>query len=390
MRVRLLDLTAELRRRQAEAEAVQTGIVEGVFAVDRERRIRYLSPPMAALLGLAPAEAVGRFCGDVLRPFEPDGSRPCDSRCPILDARFRGRAIATESVAPQGAKPRTLVITSAAAASPEASAASSGSPLDPPLQFQVARDETEQEAGRRLRDLVVANISHEFRTPLSAQRASLELLAAHLRERLPGAEADEVVQLVGSIERAALRLTQLIDNLLESARIEAGRATIRKVRVAPDEIVEEATDLAAPLLAQRRQELSVELPYPLPDVDGDPPRLVQVFVNLLANANKFAPEGSVIRIGGAVGPSTISLWVEDEGPGLPAEGADALFGRFVRSTAAEPEEGGMGLGLWIVRSIVERHGGRVEARAGAGGTGTRVSVTLPAAAVREPSAAPGR
>jgi K+-sensing histidine kinase KdpD len=108
---------------------------------------------------------------------------------------------------------------------------------------------------------------------------------------------------------------------------------------------------------------------------------VQVFVNLLANANKFAPAGSTIRIGGAAGNGEVALWVEDEGPGLPTGGGMLLFERFMRSPGEEPEESGMGLGLFIVKSIVERHGGRVEVRPAGPAGGTRMCVVLPAAPV---------
>src|SRR4029077_5332140 len=87
MRRNLIELTSTLRRREAEAQAVLGGIVEGVYAVDRERGIRYLNPQAARPLGIERAAAVGRFCGDVLQPRDEDGRRPCDFRCPILQAR---------------------------------------------------------------------------------------------------------------------------------------------------------------------------------------------------------------------------------------------------------------------------------------------------------------
>jgi signal transduction histidine kinase len=375
MRRRLFGLTAELRLKQAEAETILSGIAVGVFEVDRDRRVRYLNPQAAALLGIRVEEAMGRFCGDVLRPVGIHGVRPCDERCPIVHARFRGTARATENLVLVGGGRRTVVLTSS-------------QPTEE-RQFQVMRDETEVEATRRLRDTVLANISHEFKTPLAAQLASIELLRDRLPELETAAEdrgeSGEAAGLVGSLERGTLRLTQLIDNLLESVRIEAGEAGIRRRPVALDEVVEQAAELMRPLLGQRRQRLEVELPYPLPSIVGDAPRLTQVFVNLLANANKFAPEGTTIAIRGAVQPTAVALWVEDEGPGLPggsaAGSAGSLFERFVRSAGEEPEQSGMGLGLWIVKSIVERHGGKVEAESLPTGpgerTGARVRLVLP-------------
>jgi signal transduction histidine kinase len=370
-RRRLLRLTAELRRRQAEGEAVLTGIAEGVASVDRDRRIRYLNPQAAALLGVRPEEALGRFCGDVLEPRGAGGERPCEDSCPIVHARFRGTARATEHLQLAGGRRRSVVITSAA-------------PVEE-RQFLVMRDETDVELARRQRDTVLANISHEFKTPLAAQRASLELLREKLLDRpgaaAGGAEDGGVHELVLSLERGGLRLAQLIDNLLESVRIESGQDSLRRRPVALDEVIEEAVELTAPLFAQRRQRVQVDLPYPLPPVLGDAPRLTQVFVNLLANAQKFAPTGSSLAIGGEVTAREVALWVDDEGPGLPPVGDSGreLFRRFVRAPGetAEPEQSGMGLGLWIVQSIVERHGGAVEAERRE--PGTRMRVTLPLA-----------
>jgi signal transduction histidine kinase/HAMP domain-containing protein len=360
MRRHLLQLTADLRRQQSEAHAIVTGIVEGVFTVDRERRIRYLNPQAAALLDIGPEAAIGRFCGDVLNPQGPGGVRPCIEDCPIIHARFRSGARATEHLLLNNGQRRTIMLTSAPSAEEQ--------------QVQLIRDETELEATRRLRDAVLANISHEFKTPLSAQLASIELLLDQLAD-LP---TEQIGQLVLALQRGTLRLTQLIDNLLESVRIEAGQHSIRHYPVALDEAVEEALDLTRPLMDQRGQTVLFELPYPLPMIAGDAGRLTQVFVNLLANANKFAPAGSTIRIGGVVGSSFVTLWVEDQGPGLPPMAGQSLFGRFIRAQAEEPEQNGMGLGLWIVKSIVERHGGRVDAQSDE--SGTRMSVILPVGA----------
>ena len=127
--------------------------------------------------------------------------------------------------------------------------------------------------------------------------------------------------------------------------------------------------------------MAVDLPYPLPPIAGDALRLTQVFVNLLANANKFAPAGSTIQIGGQVGDASVMLWVEDQGPGLPPDAGAALFGRFVRAGAEDPAQSGVGLGLWLVKSIVERHCGRIDAIGH--GDGLRMCVTLPREAGNE-------
>jgi len=101
-------------------------------------------------------------------------------------------------------------------------------------------------------------------------------------------------------------------------------------------------------------------------------------VNLVANAGKFAPEGSEIRIGGTRAGSAVLVWVEDEGPGVPEPAEGSIFDRFHRGATGEPEPGGLGLGLWIVKSIIDRHGGTVVAARTADHR-TRFTVTLPRA-----------
>jgi signal transduction histidine kinase len=364
MRRNLVELTGTLRHREAEAQAVLGGIVEGVYAVDRDRHIRYLNPQAARLLGVTQEEVVGRFCGDVLRPALEDGRRPCDFRCPILEARAHGSAKSIEQLTTSQGELRTAVITS-----------SSG--VDG-LQVQVIRDETELEAVRRARDSVLANISHEFRTPLAAQLASIELLLEGIEQMQPGQRKE----LVLSLERGTLRLTRLIDNLLESVRIESGQLSIRRQSVELAEVIEDARALVGSLLALRRQRLEVEIPAGLPLIEGDKPRLTQVFVNLLANANKFAPEDSVVRIGAVAVDREVISWVEDEGPGPATGESEIIFTRFKRGSDEEPEPGGLGLGLWIVKSIVDRHGGDI-ALERTEQERTRFILTLPAESTAE-------
>ena len=366
MRRNLVELTDTLRRREAEAQAVLGGIVEGVYAVDQDRIIRYLNPQAARLLRVDAAEAVGRFCGDVLNPCAENGERPCERNCPITQARTTGSARAVERLQ-IGGDVRTTVITS--------------SPMLDGMQVQVIRDETELESVRRARDSVLANISHEFRTPLAAQLASLELL----REGLTTLQPAELKELVLSLERGTVRLTRLIDNLLESVRIESGQLAIRHQDVDLAEVMEDARELVGSLLTLRGQTLEVALPPDLPHIEGDRPRLAQVFVNLLANASKFAPEGTAIRIGAQAGNEVVTAWVEDEGPGVPEVESGSIFDRFYRGPGDDPEPGGLGLGLWIVKSIVERHGGTIHASRTKEAR-TRFTITLPITLPAEASA----
>lgn len=358
MRGNLVDLTETLRRREAEAQAVLSGVVEGVYAVDQERRIRYANGQVAKLLGRPQSEIIGQFCGDILQPQPIEGERPCERHCPILAARHTPQSSARETLCMRDGSTRSTIIQSA-----------------PPIhgiQVQILRDETDLEAARRARDSVLGNISHEFRTPLAAQLASIELLRDGLEDMQPAAQRE----LIANLERGVLRLMRLIDNLLESVRIEAGQLSIRQQTVELSEVVADAHDLIAPLLLQRQLRLEVDGQGIAALVRGDAQRLGQVFVNLLANAAKFSPEHSTIHIGGQRLGAQIEVWVEDEGQGVPAGSSGAIFERFQRGAETEPDAPGLGLGLWIVKSIIERHGGSIRVERTAAQR-TRFTLVLP-------------
>jgi signal transduction histidine kinase len=362
MRRNLVDLTADLRQSELEAKAVLGGIVEGVYSVDEDRRIRFLNPQAERLLKVSAADAIGKFCGDVLRPaLDAHGRRPCEHSCPIVEARRGGSGRALEHVAPRPDSPRRVVIASAP-------------PAADGMQVQVLRDETELEGARRTRDTVLANISHEFRTPLAAQLASIELL----QEGVGAMNVDAQRELVSSLHRGTRRLAWLIDNLLESVRIESGQLAIRHQDVAFEDVIVAARELVEPLIAQRGQRIQVETAEAMPVVRGDQQRLTQVLVNLLANANKYAPADSTIRIRArGTEPGGLTFFVEDEGIASPGIEDARLFEQFRRGTGeADRDESGIGLGLFIVRSIVERHGGTVRLERTAEGR-TRATVELP-------------
>ena len=169
----------------------------------------------------------------------PSGTRPCaTTACPILRARQAGSAQAVEQLQTSSGTRQTVITSSR---------------IVNGLQVQVLRDETELEGVRRARDTVLANVSHEFRTPLAAQLASIELL----REGLKSSPPEKLDELVLSLERGTLRLTRLIDNLLESVRIESGQLDVRRQSIELADVVDDARALVEALLRQRRQPLEV-------------------------------------------------------------------------------------------------------------------------------------
>lgn len=234
---------------------------------------------------------------------------------------------------------------------------------------------------KALTEHFLANVSHEFRTPLTAVAASVELLMDQASDLSPA----ELQELLATLHLGVLNLHKLVDNLLESASIEAGRFRIRPRRAHLGEIIGEATATMQPLLDRHGQRLAVELPAAIPVVLADARRVVQVLVNLLSNASN-AQRGLVdseIVVSAVVEGDTVRVAVADQGPGIPpAQRKELLRGpRFTALPASDPEagaSGGFGLGLSVVKAIVEGHGGRLGIDERLGG-GAVVWFTLPLA-----------
>ncbi len=234
-----------------------------------------------------------------------------------------------------------------------------------PQTVLVLRDVTESAAAQQLRSYFLGNISHEFRTPLSALKASVELLLDDVDDISP----QELKTLLNSIHLSVTGLQTLIDNLLESVSIEAGRFKVRPRPTDFHRLVDDAEKVMRPLLARRNQTLTVQLPADLPRVNVDPMRLTQVLVNLLSNASKYSPLDKPIRLDLELVPGSIKVSVSDEGSGIPPEERANVFRRFVRlHDEKDKAQYGVGLGLSVVKTIVEQHGGTVglDARPGGG------------------------
>jgi PAS domain S-box-containing protein len=228
----------------------------------------------------------------------------------------------------------------------------------------VLHDVTEEEAIQNLRSYFLAHISHEFRTPLSALNASVELLLDELEDLSQA----EIGKLLNSIHMSVSGLQTLIDNLLESLSIEAGRFRIRRRLTDVNEILFEAVRVMKPLLDRRQQDLSLNQPKRLPRINADPTRLTQVLVNLLSNASKYSPLGQTIDVAlKMVDDHQLHVTVADRGPGIPSRERENLFSRFMRLDTQDDTQYGIGLGLSVVKAIIEEHGGEVGVKERPGG-----------------------
>lgn len=327
--------------------ALVQSIVEGVVTVDRSGRITFISQGAESLSGWVRDEALGQHA-DTVFPLEGDGRGFLDE---VPDQGKRRQIV----VRNRAGKSVVLAVTSAMLIPPGA---------ERPQLALVLRDVTQEEALRRLRSYFLANISHEFRTPLSTLNASMELLLDPTEEL----SAAEMRQLLRPSYLSLQALQALIDNLLESSRIEAGHFKLDKRPADLNLVLESALQMVSPLLQRRQQPVNVGEPGALPSVMGDAARLTQVLVNLMGNASKYSPVGSPIDVTVTRVDGALRIAVADRGPGIAPADRDNVFRRFVRGDSVDGEQYGVGLGLYVVKNVVEAHGGRVgiEDRAGGG------------------------
>jgi K+-sensing histidine kinase KdpD len=220
---------------------------------------------------------------------------------------------------------------------------------------------------------VLATVAHELRGPLTALATSSELLAEDFEHLDP----EQVKSMIAAIHRRTLWLQGLVENLLCAATIKEGRLHLYRQSLSMGDLVADVHAVVGPLLAQRGQHLRIRLPQRLPEVLADSRRLGQVLVNLILNASKFGAANTSIDVTVAVRNGVIRVSVADRGPGIPAEQAQRLFEAYYRapSTASSGKDG-VGLGLSIVKSIVEAHAGRVGVESRKGG-GARFWFELP-------------
>ncbi len=236
----------------------------------------------------------------------------------------------------------------------------------------VMVDVTAEREVARLKSEFVSTAAHEFQTPLATILGFAELLMSQ-----PGFGADEQAEFLGLIYDKAESLSKMVDDLLDVSRIEAGRGlSLNKQPCALDEVVDQVLRELRSRAVSHRFEL--DLPKPAPVVEVDQARFAQVLENLLGNAVKYSPPGSRIRILGEMTDRRFRLRIENEGQGLNPDQLIRIFDKFYRAAPSDTTPSGTGLGLYIVKSIIESHGGTVEAQS-VPGQGVSIGFSLPTA-----------
>jgi signal transduction histidine kinase/DNA-binding response OmpR family regulator/HAMP domain-containing protein len=243
----------------------------------------------------------------------------------------------------------------------------------------TVRDMTERARLERAKSEFVATASHELRSPLTSIKGFVELLARS-HENM----SERQREFVEIILRSTDRLVDLVNDLLDVARIEADRAEINRREIDVGEAAREVAELMGPRVQEKRQELAVRVAPAVPTAFADPNRVRQIVANLLTNAHLYTPEGGRIELNVEPDRAWVQIVVRDSGVGMTSEQSERVFERFYRVRGGPQSTPGTGLGLSIVKSLVDLHGGQIEVDSEPG-QGTTFRVRLPAARPRPES-----
>jgi diguanylate cyclase len=228
------------------------------------------------------------------------------------------------------------------------------------------------ELAQQKQSTFLAVLAHELRNPLAPLRTAGILLG------FIGTDALKLKELQNLIDRQVTRMTRLLDDLFDIARINSGKLTLICEALDINALIHEVADIYAPLFKKNHQEFIVEIPIGEAFVEGDPCRLTQIFSNLLDNAAKYTPEGGQVKLIATIIRDTLVMTFSDNGIGIVATTLPHIFEPFVQDSNARAINGdGLGIGLTVVRELVEAHKGSIAVRSEGSGLGSEFIVTLP-------------
>jgi PAS domain S-box-containing protein len=329
----------QLEAEKAWIEHLLHSIIEGLLTLDRQNRITFASAGVEKMIGRETEQIIGRMIDDIF--LSPEGEIRFSDQLPAAGQQRR------ISVRLKDGEERLLSISTAKLVPPEASGSN---------RALVLRDVSNEEYIHRLLGDFMANITHEFRTPLAALEASSELLLDNLRNL----SQTEIEDLLISLNLGIINLQTLIDNLIEAASIEAGRFKVSPQPVSIESILREAQETIHPLAKKYALRLVIATGMESIPVLADRRRTVQVLVNLLSNAIKHSPENGTVQVRNSIIGNKVRVEVIDEGSGVPVDQHSHLFHRFAHlDSSNERARQGAGLGLSVVKAIVEAQQGEV-------------------------------
>jgi signal transduction histidine kinase/CheY-like chemotaxis protein len=362
-----------LRRIESEFRRLLEKLPAGAYTCSPDGLITYYNQRAVDLWGRAPKlnDPEDRFCGS-FRLFSPDGSPIRHDQCWMAQAlltneEYNGHEIVIER--PDGHR-----LTVLAHANPirDDSGRLFGAvnvlvDISDRKQAEVALREAD-----RSKDEFLATLAHELRNPLAPIRSAVQILYMQETSSPESRHALEV------IDRQMQQMTRLIDDLLDVSRITRNRLELRKARIDLAEVIRAAVDTSHPLIEAAGHELTVTVPPRELLLDADPTRLAQALSNLLNNAARYTEPGGHIWLTADQQGSDAVVTVRDTGVGIPGEMLPRIFDLFTQvDRALERAQGGLGIGLTLVKRLVEMHGGSVEARSEGPGAGSEFEMRLP-------------
>jgi PAS domain S-box-containing protein len=363
-------------RRRAEANerwlsAVLSSIGDAVIATDGQGRVCFANQVARTLTGWGDEGATGKPLEDVFAIVSEDDHRPVEN--PVTRVLREGVVV--------GLANHTLLIHRDGTERPIHDSAApildhGGRIIGVVLVFRDDTERRDQERGlieaNRRKDEFLAMLAHELRNPLAAIRTAVEILD------MPGSD-DHAEWTKGVLNRQVNLLAHLLDDLLDVSRITRGMIQVRRERIDAYPVINHAIESVRPLIDDRNHRFEAAISASPLRLEADPVRLEQVLVNLLNNAAKYTPSGGTIKFTVAREGDEIVFRVVDSGLGIPAEDLPRIFDLFTQTKRTlDRSEGGLGVGLTIVKRLVELHGGSVSASSGGPGLGSVFVVRFPA------------
>ncbi|MFN2443584.1 MAG: ATP-binding protein [Thermoanaerobaculia bacterium] len=359
----------ELERANALIRTITENAASSLLMLDESGIVTYMNPAAIEETGYTLEEFSRGPFHEILHPASDRAGHPAES-CPIKDAREQMRPLR---------KQRDIFVRKDGSKFPVSCSLSplqrEGRAVGAVLEF---RDITEEQLAHRAleesnhrKDEFLATLSHELRTPMTAVLGWARMLKL-------GLEEEEAVQAIDAIEKSAVIQAQLIDDVLDVSRTVAGKMTFAATPVDLSPVLRAAMSTIHPAASAKGIEVVANVPPRLPSVLGDEGRLQQIIWNLLSNAVKFTPRGGKITIRQEHDGSLLRLIVQDTGKGIDPAYLPHVFEPFSQENASMTRSHeGIGVGLSIVRSLIELHGGRVRAWSEGLGKGATFTVDLP-------------
>ena len=354
-----------VRAAQKELQIVTESMSVPVTRCSRELRYLWANQPYATWVGRPSSEIIGRPIIDVL------GQKAFDRLLPRFEHVLSGKRVEyEEEVEFLGIGPRW--VNAVYTPTSNSDGAVDGwvavvFDITEHRRLEIALKESD-----RRKDEFLATLAHELRNPLAPITSSVAVMKA-LSIKDP-----DVIMLRNVIDRQVQHMARLLDDLLDVSRITTGKLEIRKERVSLRVVLDTAIETSRPLIDARGQKLTVSLPSETVHLDADPVRLAQVFANLLNNAAKFTNDGGQIWLTAERQNDEVLISIKDNGIGIPSETLERVFDMFSQGKPMlDRASGGLGIGLSLVRALVELQGGSVVAHSDGAGRGSEFIVRLP-------------